>query len=527
MWYKSGVKDLLIILPLFLSRILFLSPLSIYFDSPEYIHLIDNSSLLQALTGGHEPIHPGFILPAWILSRIFPFLGAVYSAEIVSSVFAALGFFIFFKIVQILFNKKIAIRALILASLLPVLFLSGVNVLTDTIYIFFYLLSFYFLLLFTRKKSKKWFVFGVLSLAYAIFTHTQTILWLPVFFAPVILVKKKNIRFTFKQVVIFLFFGIILGVSSLVLLLGLIGNSVQESLQLLFMHGTDIYGTGNIFIDIARSMRNFGIIILRNNSTFVVLAAIIGSVLLFKKDKKKFGILALWFLPTLFVTQYWHIGLFGRVALISSFPLAILAAQIKSRIIFIAIVLQLVIIIIPLAINNRNAPIQKELVNLYDSIPRNSVLISSNLIRPQVTYGGEKYFINEPGQGLEFISSKIDGAMKENKNVYIDSQALYNPYFSYDGNHLHVLSLGEYGNSGIKPLFDRYQLQIIKTTSNPRIFLYQIIGSSNKQSEYIFQYSYEFQNKIQRSRIDYGDVGTWIWVLMTGRREPMYWKIIR
>lgn len=519
------MRDVFILLTLFVSRVLFLSPLPIYFDSPEYVKLIENPNLLAALTSGHEPIHPGFILPAWILFRILPFLGSVYSAEVISALFSALGLFIFFKIVQMLFDKKIAIRALIIASLLPVLFLAGVNVLTDTTYILFYLLSFYCLLLFTRKYNKKWLVFGIFSLAYTIFTHTQAILWLPVFFAPVILVKKKHMQTKLRQVGTFLFFGIALGVFSLVFLLGLIGNSAQESLQLLFMHGTDIYGTGNIFMDIVRSMRNLGIILLRNNSTLVIFAAIIGFILSHKKDKKKLAVLGLWFLPTFLVTQYWHIGLFGRVALIASFPLAILAAHIKHRILFAVIIFQLVVITIPLAIDNRNASIQKELVSLYSSIPKNSVLVSSNLIRPQVTYNGEIYFINEPGQGLEFIESKIDLALRENKNVYIDSQALYNPYFSYDGNHLHVLSLGTYGKSEIKPLFDRYQVQVIKTTSNPRIFLYQVERMLKNTSKYSFQYSQEHWNEINPSRIDYRDLGTWAWVMLTRRHEPACWSI--
>lgn len=524
MWYKSGVKDLFIILLLFLSRILFLSPLPIYFDSPEYVKLIENPNLLTALTSGHEPIHPGYILLAWTLNKIFPF-GAIYSAEIISSVFAALGFFIFFKIVQVLFDKKIAIRALIIASLLPVLFLSGVNVLTDTTYIFFYLLSFYFLLLFSRTNSKKWFILGVLSLAYAIFTHTQTILWLPLFLTPIILAKKKNVKSVCKQVLFFLFLGVFFGVSSLVFLLTLVGNSVFQSIQLLFMHGTDIYGTGSLLIDAARFLRNFGIILLRNNSTLVIVTAIIGSILLFRRDKKKFTVLSLWFLPTLLVTQYWHIGLFGRVALIASFPIAILVAQIKSRIIFFLIVLQLIIITIPLAIDNRNATVQKELVGLYDLIPKNSILISSNLIRPQVTYGGETYFINEPGQSMEFIESKIDLALKENKNVFIDSQALYNPYYAYDGNHLHVLSLGKQATSEVKSIFDRYQTRIVNTTSNPRIFLYQVDGSLSKPSKYVFQYSQQFQNRISSSRIDYRDIGTWVWVILSRRHEPISWSI--
>ncbi len=306
----------------------------------------------------------------------------------------------------------------------------------------------------------------------------------------------------------------------------LIGNSFIQGIQLLFMHGADIYGTGNVFYDLVRFIRNFGVTLLRNNSSLVVLAAVLGSILLFRKDKKKFIILFLWFLPAIFVTQYWHIGLFGRVALIASFPLAVLASF-TPRIIYFIIVVQLVIMFFPIAFTNKHAVVQKELVSLYKMVPKNSVLVSSNLIRPQVTFSGETYFINEPGQSLEYIYSKIDLALSRGRGVYIDSQALYNPYYSYDGNHLHVLSLGKIGNSEIKPLFEEYSLEIVKKSKNPRIFLYKISPVSKPiiDSDYKYEYLEGFQNKLHKERVDYLDLGVWIWATVTNKKESYAWKL--
>lgn len=517
--------NLILILILFLSRVFFLSPLPIYFDSPEYVRLIENPNLIQALTLGHEPIHPGYILPAWILSRIFPILGVVYSAELVSSIFGTLALFVFYKIIKWLFNKTLAIKSLLVTALLPTFFLASTNVLTDTSYIFFYLFSFYCLLR-SRNRFNKWFLLGIFSLGYSIFTHTQVILWFPLFLAPVIFEKKNRFQ-VFKNVAAFLVLGSILGISSLVLLLMLIGNTPIQGFKLLFMHGADIYGTGNIFYDLTRFVRNFGIILLRNNSTLVILAAALGSILLYRKDKKKLLILFLWFLPAILVTQYWHIGLFGRVALVASFPLAVLTSF-APRLLYFLVVVQLIIMYIPLAIINKNAPIQNELVSLYSTIPQGGVLVSSNLIRPQVVFSGEKYFVNEPGQSLEFIGSEIDLALKNNKNVYIDSQTLYNPYYSYDGNHLHILSLGKVGNSKTEPLFDKYSVEIIKETSNKRIFLYKINPASRLKTDsksYTYEYGKNFRGRLNHERIDYLDAGMWAWVLLTNKKEPISWKL--
>ncbi len=366
---------------------------------------------------------------------------------------------------------------------------------------------------------------GILSLGYSVFTHTQVILWLPVLLTPVILEKKNKFK-VLKKVILSLFLGCTLGVIFLVILLMLVGNTPFESMRLLFMHGADIYGTGNLLYDLGRFIRNFGIIVLRNNSTLVVLSAVIGSILLFKKDKTKLLILILWFLPTVFVTQYWHIGLFGRVALIASFPLALLVSVVP-RIFYILIVLQLIIMFIPLALTNRSAPVQQELVKIYSTIPQNSVLISSNLIRPQVVFSGEKYFINEPGQSLEFIEYKIDLALSQGRNVYIDSQALFNPYYSYDGNHLHVLSLGKIGNSKVKPLFEKYSSSVIRSSKNPRIFLYKInpVSKLNFDRDYTYKHLNGFENTVHKERIDYLDIGTWGWKIINKKNEPFFWKL--
>lgn len=549
------MANLIIFLLLFLSRLLFLSPLPIYFDSPEYANLISNPNLFHALTKGHEPIHPGFILPSWFIYRALP-ISSLYAAEIVSSLFAALGLFTFYKIVLIYFSKTIAVRSLIITSLLPMLFLAGVNALTDTTYIFFYLFAFYSLSRYLLNQSKnisgrKWFLIGILSLAYSIFTHTQVIIWLPLFFTPLIFSKLqlKSIKSStlnqgptlhqgrtliVKIVCMFLGSGIVLGVGSLVFLLILSGESVFSSLKLLFMHGGDFITSSNPILAALRSIRNLGITLLRSNSTLIILYALFGLILLYRKNKKQALLLIIWFIPVILSSQYWHIGLFGRTSLLASFPLAILAVHIKSRILLAILFIQLAVITIPLAFSNLSGGVQVKLTSLYKSVPENAVLISSNLIRPQVSFYGEKYYINEPGQDIEFIKEKIDSALVMGRPVYIDSQALYNPYYSYDGNHLHILSLGSYGKSEVSSLFKEYEIGIVMMGESERIYLYQVnplrkdvkgTVRKAKPGQEVFVYSKKPQEKINPMRIDYLDAGTWIWTLVANRTEPIVWTI--
>lgn len=529
--------NLVLILLLFISRVLFLSPLAIYFDSPEYVLLIQNPSLIKALTLGHEPIHPGFILPAWLLNKILP-IGALYSAELVSSLFSALGLFVFYKTTKLYFYKQIAAKALIIASLLPVLFLAGVNALTDTTYIFFYLLSFYCVSRFVFNKNHhtdtKWIFFGILSLGYSVLTHTQVILWLPLFFSPLLFIKHERKRYT-KLITIFVIEGVGLGIFSLVVVMVSAGGNVFESLKLLFMHGGDVISSQNPLIAALRMLRNLAITLLRNNTSLVVLFAVFSFIKLWKKKRRVALFCLIWLLPVLVTAQYWHIGLFGRVSLLASFPIAIMCAHYKSKLVFFILFVNLLIITIPIALSNRQAPIQTQLQSLYKSIPSDSILVSSNLIRPQVTFRGETYFINEPGQSLVFISNKINTALIDGRPVYIDSQALFNPYYAYDGNHLHILSLSTYGNATIAPLFKEFEVKVIRVEDRRNhIYLYQVgknngfLDKTQKRTSpggFVFYYSDKWQDRISHLRIDYRDIGTWAWVFISGRHEPTSWRI--
>lgn len=522
-----------------MSRLLFLSPLPIYFDSPEYVRLVLNPSLISALTLGHEPIHPGFILPVWILNRILP-IGALYSAELVSCAFSSLGLFVFYKTTKLYFDKQTAIKALIIASLLPVLFLAGVNALTDTTYIFFYLLSFYCAsrLVFTEKRNNesKWIFFGILSLGYAVFTHTQVILWLPVYFSPLLFIKTERKRYA-KLITLFIAEGVGLGISSLVVVMISAGGNISSSLKVLFVHGSDFISSQDSRLALLRIIRNLSVTLLRNNSSLVVVLSVVSLLVMWrKKRKRKYALFCLiWILPVLITTQYWHIGLFGRVSLVASFPLAILCAQYKSKVVFCILIASLLFITIPLAFGNSSSSVQAQLYILYKQMPKDAVLISSNLIRPQVVYSGETYFINEPGQDSEFIKGKISKALQDKKRVFIDSQALFNPYFSLDGNNLHTLSLGSYTKSEIASVFKDFDIRISKVQDiDNRIFLYEVnrpaslprvVKGRAKPGEIVPLYSDKFYNRISRLRIDYRDFGTWVWVLLSGRKEPVMWSI--
>lgn len=517
------MSTLFLLIFLFILRLLFVAPLPIYFDGPEYIRLIQNRNLLQALTVGHEPIHPGFILPAWLLNKILPW-GSVYNSELFTSICSALSLFVFYKITRLLFNRQISLRAVLIASLLPVLWLVGINVMVDSVYILFYLLALYCFLVYLQGKRKTWFLFGIISLGYSIFTHVQVLIWLSVFLAPLFLKRYPSRQLVI--VLVFLILGIFLGVIGLMLTELAAGTSLLRLLHLLVFHGGDFIASSNPMYEMGVYVRNLGVTLLRNNSTLIVLGAALGGVILYRNDKKKLGLVLLWIVPVLLTSQYWHIGLFGRVSVLASFPIAILVAQIRSRILFGILVCNLILISLPLVIANKNSHIHKELQSLYKSIPKDSVLVSSNLIRPQVTFTGEVYFINEPGQDINFIVAQIEKALMQNKKVYVDSQALFNPYYSLDGNNLHVLSLGKAGHSSIKPLFQEYTISIVKIIDlKSRVFLYQIIKKNSHSTYELFSYSQEIQNIVHPLRYDYFDMGTWMWYLLTNKKDPTLWTI--
>ena len=533
------MKTFVLLLFLFLTRIVFISPYALFFDGPEYELLILNNNLLSALTSGHEPIHPGFILPSWIVFRavgIIRPISAVTAGEVVAVIASVISLFTFYKITVLYFNEKIALRAVAIASLLPAFFLSSINLLNDTTYICFYLLSFYLLSLSTLKNKKYRYFWGVLCLSYSVFSHTQVFLWLPLFFLPILFVSKIRRRVFFKKIILFLLCGLGLGILFLIMLLCAQGNSFYQSIELLFRHGADVMVTSDSIQTGGRFVRNLFIILLRNNSSLVILYSVVGAVYLFKNNKKRLAVCFIWMFPVIIASQYWHIGLFGRVSLIAGFPLALLSAHVRSKKAFIFLILCLLVFTLPLAAENKESIMHKKVRELYAAIPEDAVLISSNLIRPQVTFKGEKYFINEPGQDTLSIKKNVDNALSQNRKVFIDSQSVYNPYYSLDGNRLHILSLGKTGHSEVRHLFKYYRIGISHIVdSQNRIYLYQInnLAKKGKTTSYkgispgeeVIIYSPSVNYKVSPLRMDYGDIGVWTYYFIMNKTDAVGWAI--
>lgn len=539
-------KYFIIFLTIFLSRSIFINLLPAFFDGPEYIKLIENNNLFLALVSGHEPIHPGFILINWLfyhLVKIYYPLNVIFSVSFISSFFGSLTLLLFFLIIKKTFSNKIAWKSLLIVSLLPGIWLSQINVLIEPIEIFFFILAMYSFILFNSQGKKVFLFIGGISLSYAIFTHTIIILWTPVLLSLPLLFSKKNLKEMVYINIVLVIVSIMLGISITAVLLINTNHNFIESVATLFIHGKDFITWTNLKIGLVRSIRNFLVTILRNNSTFIVILALFGFIKILKSNKKLSIFIFIWFLPVFLTSQYWHIGLFGRLSLIASFPLALLASQIKNKTIYILSVVNLIVISIPLMINNKNAEIQQSLKNIYEIIPKKDILIGSNLIRPQTYFYGTKYFINEPGFTVDVIEKKLQNA--NNKEVFIDSQALFNPYYSYDGNHLHILSLGKIGNSEIKKLIKNNRVELSEI-ENPdkRIFLYKVLKENEQRNNIkkfdknillisgkempgteVFLFSKNWKYILNPYRMDYRDTFSWIVQVITNKRDPLLWAV--
>jgi hypothetical protein len=175
-------------------------------------------------------------------------------------------------------------------------------------------------------------------------------------------------------------------------------------------------------------------------------------------------------------------------------------------------------------------------------MPEGQVLAQTHYLRPfTFDYNGSKLWIDEGD--MEKIKNEA-----KTKRVFLDSQAIFTPYLQYVGNNLHITSLGKIGQSDSQSIFPLYAIDLAEVINpSERVFIYElkkgggsfetrvennkrfinkdtslVLGTAKPGSP-VYIYSNNFFQRIHRERIDYGDLLTWLGVILTGKHEPMVW----
>ena len=119
--------------------------------------------------------------------------------------------------------------------------------------------------------------------------------------------------------------------------------------------------------------------------------------------------------------------------------------------------------------------------------------------------------------------AKIDENLNSGKRVFMEKNAVTAPYRLFVGNNYHITSLGKVGDSGSKFIFKKYSVEPYGNNLEVKLYKGKISGQAG---ESLINYDSGFWARLARNRIDYGDIGSWVWALITNHHDPAGWTYI-
>lgn len=465
-----------------ISRLPFINTNDVFFDSGENIDLFLHHDFFQALISGHFPPHEGYVLLFWPIYQLADLitLNPLLSVVIGQILLATLTIISFYKVARFLSDKRTALIAVIIISLIPIFWITNVTIMMEIAYIAFFFFSFYSLTRYLTFKKTFYLHLAGLSFTFSFLSHMLILLWLPLLLFIVFYKNKKKLLKAFLIFSFYLGFGSILNV----LFISAVSN---ESIPAVFNHL--FLAKGNEFASLQMSlhgflvsMRNFLIPLLRNNTSLIVILGFISLLLLFRKEKKLFMLGVLWIAPAFYTHQWWDSLLNGRHGIIASFGLAFLVAYLlqKRSVIASIVIVYLVFVSIPI-MNLLNKPIPYlQQAEIIKSLPQDSLLIDTHFAKPQIerTFTGKVMTVNYPLTSREIIKEEIDKYLAEKKLVFISSGALSEPYGLYSGPYLHNITLSYAKSFEMEPVITNYTLKLYKIiNTEDNLILYQIIST--------------------------------------------------
>ncbi len=436
-----------------ISRFAFTSGYKDFFDSMQYVWRTDSGTLLDALSTGHAPFHPGYIFFTYCsngLLHLFSIHNTELAASLPSLFFGSLTLLIFFAFTEKLFDTKTAVLASIFAAFVPYFWISNMSIIVDPTMIFFYLLSMYLYLIWLDKKGGKWYwlILSGFSFGWAMWAHTQIAFWALGFVGLLIykIQPKEWIRYVLKSIP-----WIIGPIFFICIYLFLLVHSGYTATYAEAAHYLFLGNAGDrMSPSLMPGFRNYILVM----SLFLAILSAIGMIKLFIKNSKMAIFLTLWLVPGLFLgALYLYANLYGRASIIAMFPGIMAAAYLltswqpkqkfilamKYLLIFLAI-FQLLYISFPI-VNSyaRERSAYDEMDKLRKTLkPDGGLIILSNLEKTLVGYEGDNAVVWEMPK--DEINSKIEKAQKAGKPIFVDMDAMRFPYYQYDGHNWEIKS---------------------------------------------------------------------------------------
>jgi len=322
-----------------------------------------------------------------------------------------------------------------------------------------------------QKNNRKILLSGILwGLSISIFIGSVIIF--PVFVALWLKTKKK---FHFLSLVLLLIPGLVLP-----LFLDIIVFKSPAIIAAKYqLHFNDLVSLGGgIFIFAYRILRN---IVLESSAILSLAGIIVLTIVIVPSLTTPYLLLttSLWFLPPLFLMQFWHAGLFGRIAIFLVFPSAIFLANFTTKKWqkTLCLFLLLACLIPHLIAQTKRPPIYKYF-DLIKNIP-NVDIVTSDSNRFLYQKSNVPTFVFSSGINISEAEKFINENLEQEKTVLIDSAGLNYPNFQFDGDFYHPLSHHSKSQNFSNPLWEKFNLESFKTDPQKKEIYFQKISFKN------------------------------------------------
>jgi len=486
----------IILFLIFLAEYLTTPKTLLFYDQIEYLTIVSTHNFWQVLSLGHFPIHPAFLAIFWITSRIF-------LPNITALVFGIASGILMYQVSKIIFKKGNFWLATLIFLLFPGVWLVNTNLMVHSVLLTFYLLS---ILLLLRKKTVLFF----LTIFLMAMTHFDAAYWAPtVLIFPIIF--KKETSFRSKDVLKFaalIASALLASAFSYIFIYIFIRKDYGGSMEQLLAYSS---------FGILRILRNiwYGFI-----NSFGSLMPFLLAFLIAKNTRIKLEWAALIFfgIAVSLGGAYWQGDLMQRRIVFAGVFIALITYRyLKNKSFWIILYLAPIILANGILYYRDNpgmalAAMQKHI----DGLPKSQVLVQSHYYQPFTKYDGVVLWIGNDDLG------QIDKYLDSGIRVFITKESVTAPYLLVVGNNYHITSVGKAGNSESRFLFKKYVFE--PYGNNLELKLFKGSEISIQAGEPVVSYDQSFFGRLARRRIDYGDVGSWIWALLTGHRDPIGWS---
>ena len=468
----------------------------LFYDQIEYLAIVSTKNFWQVLSLGHFPIHPAFLAIFWITSRIF-------TPNTTAFVFGTASGILMYQVSKIIFKKGNFWLATLIFLLFPGVWLVNTNLMVHSTLLTFYLLS---ILLLLKKKEILFF----LTVFLMGMMHFDAAYWAPTALVfPIIFRKETN--FKNKDVVKFAILAasaILASALSYVFIYVFIRKDYGGSTEQLLAYSS--FGLLRIFRNIWYGFIN----------SFGSLMPFLSAFLVVKNIRTKLEWAAIIFFGMAISLggAYWQGDLMQRRIVFAGVFIALFVYRyLKNKSFLVILYLTPIIIANGILYYRDNSSMALAVMQKHiDELPKSQVLVQSHYYQPFTKYDGTILWI-----GYDDLA-QIDEYLDKNIRVFITKESVTAPYLLVVGNNYHITSVGKAGNSESRFLFKKYAFE--KYGDNLELKLFKESEISIQAGEPVVSYDQSFFGRLARRRIDYGDVGSWIWALLTGHRDPIGWS---